>query len=142
MSCSRREFIVLVPAAVGASAFATLPACGSGVDGTVTVANGKALLSFAQFPSLMTTGGGVIVDTSDGRTIAVVRTDGTRAVALSAICTHAGCTVSYEQGAMDLFCHCHSSRFNLTGAPTAGPAPSPLAGFTTVIDGNGVTVTL
>jgi len=41
-------------------------------------------------------------------------------------CTHAGCLVSEVTTTID--CLCHGSAFDLaTGAPVAGPAPTPLA---------------
>lgn len=48
-------------------------------------------------------------------------------VALSAICTHLGCMTRYDAEAKHVACPCHGSRFALTGAVTAGPAPRPLA---------------
>ena len=48
-------------------------------------------------------------------------------VAFSAICTHAGCTVGFDQSAAEFVCPCHGSIYNaLTGAVIQGPAPLPL----------------
>ncbi len=44
--------------------------------------------------------------------------------ALSAICTHLGCTVT--PGSEGLTCPCHGSRFSTDGANLSGPAPRPL----------------
>lgn len=44
---------------------------------------------------------------------------------LSAICTHAGCTVSEVQGGT-INCPCHGSKFNLDGSVANGPASRPL----------------
>jgi len=50
-------------------------------------------------------------------------------------CTHAGCLVSEVTTTID--CLCHGSAFDLaTGAPVAGPAPTPLAPIgVRVVDG-------
>jgi cytochrome b6-f complex iron-sulfur subunit len=45
--------------------------------------------------------------------------------AISAICTHLGCTVAAQEGG-GFFCPCHGSRFSPSGAVIAGPAPRPL----------------
>jgi thiosulfate dehydrogenase [quinone] large subunit len=67
----------------------------------------------------------VYPDPADGQPDVVVRmTDGSLA-AHSAICTHAGCQVSYGQDS--LVCPCHGSVFNArTGAVDQGPAVDPL----------------
>lgn len=44
--------------------------------------------------------------------------------ALSAVCTHLGCTVGRSQEGYH--CPCHGSRFDADGTNTAGPAPRPL----------------
>jgi menaquinol-cytochrome c reductase iron-sulfur subunit len=44
--------------------------------------------------------------------------------ALSATCTHLGCTV--QARGEGFHCPCHGSRFGGDGAPTAGPASRPL----------------
>lgn len=53
--------------------------------------------------------------------------------ALSAICTHEGCTIDgFSAGR--LVCGCHGSAFDLGGAVLVGPATSALPKFTTIFD--------
>jgi cytochrome b6-f complex iron-sulfur subunit len=47
--------------------------------------------------------------------------------AFSAICTHLGCVVTWDQGKQVILCPCHDGRFNpMTGAVISGPPPAPL----------------
>ncbi len=59
-------------------------------------------------------------------------------IALSAKCTHAGCTVVWQE---DLFaCPCHGSKFNPDGTVATGPADAPLAKYTAKVEGDSVMV--
>ncbi len=73
-------------------------------------------------------------------TVIVIRTDATTVVALSDICTHAGCGVSYQSARGQLFCPCHGSIFSLTGQVLRGPAGSPLKVYTATLDSTGTTI--
>jgi cytochrome b6-f complex iron-sulfur subunit len=55
-----------------------------------------------------------------------VYSDAGELYAISAICTHLGCTVAAREGG-GYYCPCHGSRFSPSGAVVAGPAPRPLA---------------
>ena len=48
-------------------------------------------------------------------------------VALSARCTHLGCTLNYDAASRKFKCPCHGSEFNISGERTAGPARENLA---------------
>ena len=62
----------------------------------------------------------------DIRVFLIRKGDSFRAV--SAICTHLGCTVNHTSD--DHYaCPCHGSRFNSNGAVIGGPAPKPLQWF-------------
>ena len=51
-------------------------------------------------------------------------------VALSAKCTHLGCTVQYETDKQRIFCACHGGTYDPTnGHNIAGPPPKPLKSF-------------
>jgi len=62
----------------------------------------------------------------DGNPAVLVRLDGGDFAAYSAICTHAQCTVAFQDG--NLACPCHGSVFNPAegGAVVQGPAQQPL----------------
>jgi cytochrome b6-f complex iron-sulfur subunit len=47
--------------------------------------------------------------------------------ALTAVCTHLGCTVQYEADQHRIHCACHGGVYNpYTGANVSGPPPKPL----------------
>jgi len=57
-------------------------------------------------------------------------------VALSAVCTHQGCTVNKIEGA-EAACPCHGSRFKVAdGSVARGPASSPLPPATVELRGD------
>lgn len=81
----------------------------------------------------------------EGRTLLISRPTQDEVHAFSAVCTHQGCTVApgEENGEQVFSCPCHGSHFDpTTGAPYAGPAKKPLTGYTAVIEGDWVLVTL
>jgi len=57
--------------------------------------------------------------------------------AYSTICTHQGCSVTYNKSAKKLQCPCHGAQFDPLkgGKPTAGPAETPLAPIKVAIKG-------
>lgn len=71
----------------------------------------------------------VIVPVS-GQRVIVLQAPDQQLFALSAKCTHEGCTITYQPGQSQLWCPCHDGRFDLTGRVLSGPPPKPLAKFT------------
>ncbi|HEX2016563.1 MAG TPA: Rieske 2Fe-2S domain-containing protein [Solirubrobacteraceae bacterium] len=70
--------------------------------------------------------GATYSDPGDGNPALVIRQGDGSLTALSAVCTHAGCTVAYAAG--QIACPCHGATFDpRTGAATGGPANDPLA---------------
>ncbi len=69
-------------------------------------------------------GGGVILH--QGQDLAVRRGADGQLTALSAVCTHMGCIVDWNEVDRTWDCPCHGSRFDETGAVLSGPATAPL----------------
>ncbi|HEX4284539.1 MAG TPA: Rieske (2Fe-2S) protein [Terracidiphilus sp.] len=64
-----------------------------------------------------------------------------RWIALSAVCSHLGCTVQYEPEADRIHCGCHGGVYNAyTGANVSGPPPKPLKLFKVAVSDAGVNV--
>lgn len=70
-------------------------------------------------------GEGGIVDI-DGTTVAAFRDEQGALHAVSATCTHLGCTVRWNGAERSWDCPCHGSRFDSDGAVLTGPATTPL----------------
>lgn len=55
--------------------------------------------------------------------------------AFSAICTHLGCIVAYDEIDANIVCPCHDGRFNaVNGAVVSGPPPAPLQAVTVSVE--------
>ncbi len=54
--------------------------------------------------------------------------DATGIYAMTAVCTHLGCTVGLPNGSL-ILCPCHGSQYNLGGGNVVGPATLPLVHF-------------
>ena len=71
-----------------------------------------------------------------GSALILIRTPDTLK-AFSAICTHLGCLVDWEDKKREILCPCHAGVFDMDGKVVSGPPPRPLPSYTVkVIDGN------
>lgn len=61
-------------------------------------------------------------------------------VAISAVCTHLGCIVKWQESRKILFCPCHAARFDPTGKVLGGPVSVPLEVFPVIALGDKVVV--
>lgn len=76
----------------------------------------------------------------DRRVVFLVRRSGGEVTALSSICTHLGCRVSWNADVEELQCPCHGGVFDRDGAVKAGPPPEPLAKVPVRVNGGQVLV--
>jgi cytochrome b6-f complex iron-sulfur subunit len=60
--------------------------------------------------------------------------------ALSAVCTHLGCTVQYRNDLREIWCACHNGLYDLNGRNISGPPPRPLEVFQIHVRGDEIVV--
>lgn len=61
--------------------------------------------------------------------------------AVSAVCTHLGCTVQYRGDRHVIWCACHNGTYGLDGRNISGPPPRPLENFAVNVRGTEIVVT-
>lgn len=86
---------------------------------------------------LKTSGNWLLIE--NARTL-VVNVNGSF-TALSAVCTHEGCTTNWTFSVDRFTCTCHGSQFDPSGRVLNGPAKSPLTQYSTQVNGNKLTIT-
>ena len=144
MTCTRR--VVLQTIGVGTVGCMIAACGGDGTGGNVpggqaTMCGTNLCLSLAENPELAAVGGILFFSQAPGRQIFVMRVSETELRALSALCTHQACTVAWD-GAASFDCPCHGSQFDAVGNVTRGPARAPLRTFTTMLEGDQLTIML
>jgi Rieske Fe-S protein len=60
--------------------------------------------------------------------------------AMSATCTHLGCTVQYRSDIKEVWCACHNGIYDLNGHNVSGPPPRPLEQFEVQVRGDEIYV--
>jgi Rieske Fe-S protein len=144
---SRREFVALTTAAVGALigavvglpaiAYLLQPALKGGAAKDTWLPLGKMDSFPVGKPTLATftrskVNGWEKSTTSYG--VFVYRKSETDVVAFSNVCTHLSCHVNWDETGKDYVCPCHDGHFNINGKVTAGPPPRPLDTFETRVE--------
>jgi cytochrome b6-f complex iron-sulfur subunit len=104
------------------------------------VVNNAIALTIDASSPLNAVGGAALVQTSAGPFL-VAQTSAGSFTALTAVCTHQGCTVSGFQSSQYV-CPCHGSTYSTSGAVIQGPAPSPLRSFATRFAAGVLTITV
>ena len=139
MCTSRREFLVKTTATAGGLVLAL-----SGLQATqaqetpaslktaapVAAQSDEAVLKLDDKSPLSKVGGFDTIETKAGKVV-VVRTSETDFKAFSAVCTHKGGPIKYDEKTQQLFCPWHNSRFDTEGKVVKGPAKEPLSSYMT-----------
>lgn len=129
-SCAAASLVVLGPA-IGGCSSPTGPSLENHPipSANATIVNGALQLTIDSTSPLATVGNAVLIENGLGKFL-VARTAQETFIALTAVCTHFGCTiVRYDN--MTYECPCHGSRFSTGGSVVRGPASSPLRQFPT-----------
>ncbi|MCK4990985.1 MAG: Rieske (2Fe-2S) protein [Bacteroidales bacterium] len=72
----------------------------------------------------------------------IIINTGDEFIALSNICTHQGCVVSYSSENNNLPCPCHGSLYSISGSVLEGPAENPLKKYKVTQEGDILTIVL
>ena len=150
---TRRTFCVQAGEAAGLAALAAmLPGCGGDSPTSPTssapplptlggtVSSGVLSVTIDPAGALGNVGGAALVQSSNTMVL-VSRTGTSTFTAVTAVCTHEGCTVTGFQNARYV-CPCHGSQYSTSGAVVNGPATVALRQFATQFNNNVLSVTL
>ena len=141
---SRRDLLQLGVAAGAASILGGCKLLGSRkADVVVQPQNNKIYLGKEESAKLLAAEGSLLVEPKGSEEkIRVVHAKDGSLHATSAICTHMGCTVPYDEKLGILHCPCHGSQFGLDGHNIRGPAQRPLKPYDVAIEAGQVVITL
>ena len=70
----------------------------------------------------------------------IVVNKGGSLTAVSAVCTHLGCLVHWDNAANQLACPCHGAKYKQTGDIISGPQPKPLKQYKATIKGDDIII--
>jgi cytochrome b6-f complex iron-sulfur subunit len=119
-----------------------------GLGGLLAAAAGWPLLRFlspvagagegeqVQVPRSAVKAGGAHYFQFRGKPAALLQPKPGDYVALSAVCTHLGCVVQWQEGKGEFLCPCHGGRFSSNGTVLGGPPPRPLEILPVAVDGD------
>jgi menaquinol-cytochrome c reductase iron-sulfur subunit len=143
---SRRDFVALVTAALGAimTAVIGLPAIDYLIDPALKAQKTATWIPLGKldgFPIGKPTLSTFTMSTVNGweKTVNsygvfVVRTSGTEVLVLSNKCTHLGCHVNWQDDRQEYVCPCHDAHFGLNGDVHSGPPPRALDRYETKVE--------
>ncbi len=135
---SRRDFLVNAGLAAGGVA----GAAGSAYYGARYLLAGLAPLSYVRLlaAQLGRIPDGGSVDLRLGGIALILHRQGSAVRAFSAVCTHLGCLVQWQEEENRFYCPCHLGTFDPEGQPVSGPVTQPLEEFEAEVEGGNVFV--
>jgi thiosulfate dehydrogenase (quinone) large subunit len=119
---------------------ATVTGTGGAAGGAATTTGTASVVGVALGPASDVPVGGVkaFTDPNTGDPAYLMQPKAGSFLAYSAVCTHQGCTVGFDQGSDQFACPCHGARFDAAnGDAVRGPAREPLRKIN-VRESNGV----
>lgn len=123
---------VLVGAGILAACSEERPDPQTSAESAGAAGAGTVVVALADVPV-----GGAVAAKVGGQDVLVTQPTEGEVHAFSAVCTHAGCTVTAGDG--ELLCPCHQSRYALADAEVlGGPAPEPLPSIEVEVSGTDV----
>lgn len=132
----RKDFMKFLGAAVATGSIAAfVDACKKDTSTNPTNVDFTIDLSASANSALNTSGGAVI-----SNNVIVINNSG-NFIALSDICTHQGCALSYSSSAARLNCPCHGASFRTDGSVINGPASTALKVYSVTKSGNTLHIT-
>jgi cytochrome b6-f complex iron-sulfur subunit len=136
-SLTRRQFLEGSAAILGVS----LAGCGAQpASGPSARAGEGGAIILTGVPTLEPGAGQIFIFPGGEPGLIFKAKDGTSG-AVSAKCTHAGCTVEWDGRAkIPLRCPCHESHFALDGQVLSGPAKAPLKHYAVSVTGEEITL--
>ncbi|RPJ20133.1 MAG: ubiquinol-cytochrome c reductase iron-sulfur subunit [Planctomycetaceae bacterium] len=140
---SRRDFLCLGAAAAAAACGGCAILGSRKADVTAEPKQGVIRLTGAQSATLLASEGSTLVKPKGLRDkILVVHLTDNALLAVSAICTHQGCTVNYNKDMGRIDCPCHGSQYAPDGSVIRGPAKRPLKQYEVTTEGGQVLIML
>jgi len=139
---SRREFLCLGVASVACAC----SGCGGSSSRKPSIvarpAGGRLYLSQAESAALLQPRSSLLVQPEGAKDKIIVVNHSGSLSALSAICTHMGCTVNYDEKSGRMHCPCHGSEYALDGSNLKGPAKRPLKRYAVAMENGQLVIAL
>jgi cytochrome b6-f complex iron-sulfur subunit len=145
MKIGRREFLTRIAQGTGVVLAGSLLGGRLAAAADTAKAEWLAVGKLEDYPDGTTTAVKAATTVADGKPVKKVQLlitrQGEELTAMSARCTHAGCTVEpAKDGTFE--CLCHGARYDAHGGVTKGPAKKPLTWFEAKVEGGEVRVNL